>query len=174
MKNRLLLPATFLFLLLAATSISLIPARSYAQDKQDKKAQQQALIRNLVDSQNYVFVAQSATSLGGRTRQLTPDYDLKVSKTTVISSLPYYGRAYTAPMDPSQNGLNFTTKDFVYTAAEGKKGGWDISIKPRDNRDIQQVSLSVSADGYTTLQVISNSRQMMSFYGYIRAPKLKK
>jgi hypothetical protein len=145
-----------------------------AQDsKKDKK---QAAIKALIDSQNYVFKAQSAMPMAGSTRQLNYDYDVKVSKDTINSYLPYFGRAYTAPMDPTQGGIHFISKDFEYNVTPGKKQGWDIVIKPKDVQDVQMMNLSVSSDGYATLQVTSTSKQPISFNGVIverKKPKKK-
>lgn len=143
-----------------------------AQDS--KKEKKQAAIKALIDSQNYVFKAQSAIPMSGATRQLNYDYDLKVSKDTINSYLPYYGRAYTAPMDPTQGGIHFISKDFEYTVTPGKKQGWDIVIKPKDVQDVQMMSLSVSSDGYATLQVTSTSKQPITFNGIITERKTKK
>ena len=167
--SKFLLPVTFLAFLLAFASQS---TSLYAQT--DKAAEKAAGIKNLIDSQNYVFKAQSAMPMSGRTRQLTSDYDVKVTKSQVVSYLPYYGRAYTAPIDPSQGGIQFTSKDFDYTVTPGKKGGWDILIKPKDYRDVQQFNLSVTESGYANLQVTSTSRQSISFSGYITANKTRK
>ena len=146
-----------------------------AQDtKKDKDAAKAAAIKNLVDSQNYVFIAQSAMPMSGTIRQLTPDYDLKVSKTSIVSYLPYFGRAYTAPIDPTKGGIQFTSKDFQYTTTPRKAGGWDVLIKPKDYRDVQQMTLSITESGYATLQVTSTSRQPISFNGYVKAPRAKK
>src|SRR5882762_7771000 len=156
-----------LFLLVASLSQ---PALLHAQStKAEKQAEKTAAIKSLVDSQNYVFKAQSAMPMSGRTRQLTSDYDLKVTHSQVVSYLPYFGRAYTAPTDPSQGGIQFTSKDFDYSVVARKKGGWDIQIKPKDYRDVQQLSLSISENGYATLQVTSTNRQAISFNGYITA-----
>lgn len=142
--------------------------------KQDKKAENVAMIKNLVDSQNYVFIAQTANPMSGRLRQLTSEYDLKVTQTAIVCYLPYFGRAYTAPIDPSQGGIQFTSKDFDYKATPRAKGGWDVQIKPKDNRDVQQMSLSISTDGYASLQVTSTNRSPISFNGYIKATPPKK
>ena len=112
--------------------------------------------------------------MSGRTRQLTSDYDVKVTKAQVVSYLPYFGRAYSAPIDPSQGGIQFTSKDFDYTTTPRKKGGWDIQLKPKDYRDVQQMSLSITEDGYASLQVTSTNRQLISFTGYITAIKTPK
>jgi len=140
---------------------------------QNKKVEKQASIKALVESQNYIFKAQTAMPMSGRTRQLTSDYDLKVSKDNIISYLPYFGRAYTAPIDPTQGGIQFATKDFDYTLTPGKKDGWTALIKPKDNRDVQQMTLSISSEGYASLQVTSTNRQPITFSGMVVAPKQK-
>jgi len=157
-------------LILSFLLLGSLTARS--QDtKKDKDTEKIAAIKNLVDSQNYVFIAQSASPMSGRVRQLTPDYDLKITKSSIVSYLPYFGRAYSAPLDPTQGGIQFTSKDFEYTATPRNKGGWDVLIKPKDYRDVQQMTLTISSTGYATLQVTSINRQPISFNGYIRAPK---
>jgi hypothetical protein len=125
----------------------------------------------LIDSQNYVFLAQIAQPLHGPIRHMTTDnYTLQITKDKIVSDLPYFGRAYTAPMDPDQNGLRFTSEKFSYTLTPGKKDGWIVVIKPKDNRDIQQLQLTISSDGYSSLQVLSSSRDPISFNGVITAP----
>ncbi|HEY4108838.1 DUF4251 domain-containing protein [Puia sp.] len=131
---------------------------------------QSKAVKDWVAAQDYVFKAQTAMPLSGRVRNLTSDYDLKVSQTAIVSYLPYYGQAYVAPMDPSKGGLDFTSKDFSYTSTPGKKQGWTVTIKPRDYKDVQSMTLSISSDGYATLQVISTNRQSISFNGVIAAP----
>ena len=169
MKLRNILTGAFM---LSSLLVGSLTART--QDtKKDKDAEKIAQVKILVDSQNYVFVAQSAMPMSGRVRQLTPDFDLKVTKSSIVSYLPYFGRAYTAPIDPTQGGIQFTSKDFEYTANPRAKGGWDVLIKPKDYRDVQQMSLSISSTGYATLQVTSTNRQPISFNGIIRAPRKK-
>lgn len=127
-------------------------------------------VKALVDSQNYVFKAQTAMPLGGRTRNLTTDYDLRISPEKVVSFLPYFGRAYVAPMDPTRSALDFTSKDFDYNVTPGKKQGWTVTIKPKDYREVQQMILSISSDGYAQLQVLPTNRQAISFNGIVVAP----
>jgi hypothetical protein len=160
------LKKTLPILLFASSTQIVVQAQS---TQPDKKAEKKAAIRSLVESQRYDFTATSVTPMSGRTRQLTTDYDLKVTKESLVSYLPYFGRAYSAPIDPTQGGIMFTSKEFDYAVTNGKKGGWDIRIKPKDHRDVQQMNLSLSEDGYGTLQVISAERQPISFYGNISA-----
>ncbi|KAA2239325.1 DUF4251 domain-containing protein [Chitinophaga agrisoli] len=127
------------------------------------------VIKDLIAAQEYVFKAQMALPMGGRSRQLTSDYDVKVAKDSVISYLPYFGRAYTAPLDPTQGGIQFTSRQFDYKVTPGKKGGWTILLSPKDANDVRQLSFMISEDGYGTLNVTSNNRQPIMFNGYVTA-----
>ena len=136
---------------------------------QDKKT----TIKELIDAGSYVFKAQTALPMGGRTRQLTSDYDVKVAKDSILTYLPYFGRAYTAPIDPSQGGIHFTSTNFDYISTPKKKGGWNILIKPKENIDAKQLILDISSSGFANLQVLSNNRQSISFAGYVTNRKKK-
>lgn len=144
----------------------------YAQKKNDLKKE---AIEQMINTHNYVFKAQTVLPTGAvPNRQLTSEYDLRVSPDTVICFLPYFGRAYTAPMDPSKGGIQFTSTKFEYKEAKRKKGGWDILIKPQDTPSANQLLLNISETGYASLQVISNNRQPISFSGYIQEKKTKR
>lgn len=126
----------------------------------------------LIEAQNYVFEAQSTLPAGGHFRQVTPGYVLIVSKDTVIADLPYFGRAYSAPIDPTKGGIQFKSKDFQYSLKNTKKG-WSITIKPADAGDALQLFLTAFDNGSATLEVSSASRQSISFNGFIRAKNAK-
>jgi len=140
---------------------------------QENKADEYAAVKSIVEAKQYVFVAESALPMNGRNRQLSPGYKLEVRTDTLISDLPYFGRAYTAPIDPAEGGIQFTSRDFEYLANTGKKGSWNISIKPKDGKDLNRFSLYISRSGRASLQVVSNSRQAISFNGYITEVKRK-
>jgi len=126
-----------------------------------------SIIKTSIESKQFIFHAQTAMPTSGRTRQLTTEYDLRIFPDSLISDLPFYGRAYSVPYGSTEGGFNFTSTKFEYTATPGKKRGWDISIKPKDVNDFREFPLSLSDNGYGTLQALSNNRQPMSFTGYI-------
>lgn len=125
-----------------------------------------AALKSILNSRQFVFKAQSAWPLQGTVIQLTSGYDMKVLQDSINTYLPYFGRAYTSGYG-TEGGIHFTSKKFDYRIREKSKGGWDITIKPSDTRDVSELTYSVSANGYATLQVISNNRQAISYYGVI-------
>jgi hypothetical protein len=160
-------------LLICALSFNL----SYAQaTKADKKAAKAADIKRIITSNNYAFKANYVIPMSMSPRALTSDYDVRVSNGKLEVYLPYFGRAYAAPRDLNDGGIKLTTTDFDYNAVANKKGGWDITIKPKRTplntvKDVQIMRLNVSNDGYASLQVNSTNRQPISFNGYIEEIK---
>ena len=143
-----------LFTILAATAL--------AQD-QGASAIQQA-----VETKNFVFKAESVTPQRSRMRQLTPEYDVVLTPDSIISFLPYFGRAFTAPINPSEGGIKFTSTHFDYTFSQKKKNRWEIVIKPKDVSDVRELYLSIFNNGRASLGVNSSNRESISFNGIVR------
>lgn len=139
---------------------------SYAQDSAKPQT-----IQGQVADKDFVFEAQMVMPQRGITRQLTSNYFLQVSRDSLVSDLPYFGRAYSAPINPGEGGIRFTSTSFDYSLKDRKKGGWEVLIKPKDVKDVQQMLLSVFENGRASLQVISNNREAISFEGTIRNRK---
>lgn len=155
-----------------------IPGIAMAQTTRAQKKQAKTdSVKKMVNSQSYVFMAQFANPLGWRTITLNYDYDLVISKDSIDSYLPYYGRAYVAPInpnDPSETGIQFKTKTFDYKNDPSKKGGWAITIVPHNVKETRKFILDISESGYATLNVTSSNRQSISFNGYITENLAKK
>ena len=149
-----------------------------AQSRKEKNAAKAIKIKSLIDSGMFIFIANYVTPLQGGQRYLTSEYDVRFSRDSIITFLPYFGRAYLAPNDynPTEGGIKFTTTNFTYNTTVKKNGTWEIRIKPKDNniadwRDVQQLYLTVGTSGYATLDVISSNRDPISFNGYIDRQK---
>ena len=100
-------------------------------------------------------------------------YDVRVTKDSVVAYLPFYGRSFTPSYDPNDSGTKFKSKDFKYNA-EKKKKNWVITIEPNDVRDHQKLVFNISEKGYASLSVQNVNRQPMSFNGNLSEPKEKK
>jgi len=164
MKTATLLSRVPLVLLMALIVIT--AARCTSEAHAQGAGVTEETVKRIINEQDYVFRATRAMPLRGRTLQLTSAYDVTVSKDSVSSWLPYFGRAYAAPMDPTRGGIQFVSTDFEYHVTD-TKDGWDISIRPHDAPDVQELFLSVFGNGNATLRVTSTNRQPISFSGYV-------
>lgn len=143
-----------------------------SEKRKAKQAKTAAEVKSMIDAKDYIFIAQYMQPLGGGQKYITPDYDLRVGQDSLVAYLPYYGRAYTAPMSPEDAGVQFTTTKFEYKTVE-KKDGWDVSILPKDAKDISSMRLYISKSGFATLHVTCNNRSAISYQGYLEVRKQK-
>jgi hypothetical protein len=145
----------FLIMMFAGTSIL------HAQEKTELTT------RQMLETKNFIFKAQTVNPQRGRLRQLTSEYDVVVTNDTVIAFLPYFGRAYSAPINPSEGGIKFTSGKFDYSLAAGRKKSWTLKIKPDDIKDVQDLYFTIFDNKKATLLVNSLNRESIVFNGYI-------
>ncbi|WP_293787638.1 DUF4251 domain-containing protein [uncultured Pedobacter sp.] len=145
----------------------------------------------IVAGKNYTFVANTATpmanndinrimsmmpgSQAGSSINLTgSQYDVRVTKDSIVAYLPYFGRSFSAPIDPTQGGIRFTSKNFTYKESKNKKGMYTIQIETKDvTRENYRFTLNVSTNGYASLTASSMNKQPIFFNGYLEEPKRK-
>ncbi len=124
-------------------------------------------IQQAIAGDCWIFVASQAIPQNGRSRILNTLYTVYCKKDSVISALPYFGRAYTAPIGETTSPLDFTSTDFTLTKNEGNKGRWNITIKPNDHREVQSYTFTLFTNGSAQMNVQMNSRSSISFSGSV-------
>ncbi|MDR2036632.1 MAG: DUF4251 domain-containing protein [Bacteroidales bacterium] len=145
----------------------------YGQEKKSKKQrkiEQTENVKQLIDAQNYIFIAERALPQSGSSRYLTTSYDVTVTKDEVKAFLPYFGRVYSV-VDPTEGGIKFNSTNFDYKVENAKKGGWDIYIKTKDQRRTYDLILKVTSSGSASLSVNDPTRQSITFRGRIEEIK---
>jgi Domain of unknown function (DUF4251) len=148
--------------------LTILCLNSEAQSNSDQKKQDQfTRLKSMIDSKTFRFHAQSATSMKGRTKQLSSEYYLKINQDSLYVDLPYYGRAYSSGYPGTDLGFQFISKDFSYAADTTKKGGWDITIMPKNEAKVNSIYLSISSSGYCSVRISSSNRDPISYYGTI-------
>lgn len=171
-----------------------------AQTKAEIKAQKAADLKRIIDGKSYVFRANAAmptnvagiqvsggslgpnsiaNQLNGGLINLTSSYDVKLTNDTLTAYLPYFGQAFSAPINNANDGgIKFTSTKFDYTVTQKKKGGFEIMIRPNDLQprapsDVLQMILSVGEGGWASLQITLLTRQRISFSGIVDEVKPK-
>lgn len=147
-----------------------------------------ATTQKIIEQKKYVFVATSAIptnsaevsrvmdgmsggATGGNIQLSGSNFDFIVTPDSLVSYLPFYGRAYSGGYSNDEGGYKFKSKDFTYTTTNRKKGGWDVTIRTKDVKDSPRMTMNVSEGGYATLSVISNNKQSITYNGYLKEGK---
>ena len=133
-----------------------------------------ARVAQQVENFDFTFEANYVYPTGFKSMYLSPYYDVKVSKDTVAAFLPYFGRVYTAPMNPNEGGIQFISKEFEYKVAEGKKANsWYVDINVKDAEQPVYLQFEIWGNGNARLFVRDQNKQPISFQGTIVERQMK-
>jgi Domain of unknown function (DUF4251) len=125
-------------------------------------------IKQAIQSDRWIFKAQSANPQGGRTQMLTSEYEMRTAKDTIICYLPYFGRSYSgAGAMTNANPLDFKSTSFTIDKEEKKKGGWKVTIKFKDVNAIRSMNFELYENGSANLNVTLTDRTPITFLGRI-------
>lgn len=131
---------------------------------------QDSTIKISLHNKQFSFQPSTMMPLSGRTRQVSSEgYSLQVKGDTLIAYLPYVGKAYSAPINPSDAGINFTSTDFTYAVSEGKKNSYKVVISTKDRSYNATFTLTAYDNGSASLYVNSNDKQSISYNGSVTA-----
>lgn len=140
-----------------------------AQTKKEKKEQKKEAVKKLIVSENYKIDVRTALPMRGRSIPLTSPYSLEIRNDSVISYLPYFGRAYSIPYGGG-NGLNFKAPLKEYSMEMDKKGNAVIKFTARNTEDNYEYRAKVYSDGSASIDVNMTNRQSISFQGDLLLP----
>lgn len=133
-----------------------------------QEAENETAVTNMVKEKDFTFTAVnfSTTSLGAN--QLTDYYSIKVTKDSIIGSLPYFGTSYTPQINLTNDGIKFTSTKYDYKLVEKKNGKYLITIRTKDDGiSLQSMFFTIFSNGKAQLDITIRNRESMTFYGYI-------
>lgn len=125
-------------------------------------------VEKMINTHSFIFEAEKMNPLRGRTKILNSSYDVRVNNDSIISFLPYFGRSYSAPMDPSKVITQFTSTDFTYAIKQLKEDQWRVTLQPHDQSSIQELSFLIFENGSATLQMVLTTSDAISFMGTVK------
>jgi hypothetical protein len=153
--------------------LSLILTSAFSQEKskkeikEEEKLQKQMQIEALINSKDFVFVANYALPMGAKQVDLrsNPNY-VKFNPELFDGFMPFFGTAYSGIGFGGDNGIKFRDKPETYNI-EKKKKNFQVDAKVKGENDVYRLSLSVSFEGSASLSIISNNRGTISYQGEI-------
>lgn len=161
MKTKNILPVVFILIIAAAISGCSNTRKIISDPPLDSTA-----VRNMIDSQRFVFMPRYVNPMSGRRRELDPGFELSISKDSLISYLPYFGRGYIASISPSDVDYDFASTKFTYSVMPARRG-WNISIKVQDQTYLRELFLRIFDNASASLTITSLDRSSISYDGYL-------
>ena len=136
----------------------------FAQSKQERKEQLEKKVTEVLDSNRLKIEVDRAVPSAGRSVNLTSSYALQIHGDSIWASLPYYGRAYSAPYGGS-GGIHFKEIASGKKVSSLKKGGSRIEFRVKTNDDTYTFQVDVYTNGSATIHVSPVNKQSISYYG---------
>lgn len=136
----------------------------FAQSKQDRKEQKEKAVKEIVDSDRIKIDVDRAVPMAGRSVNLTSPYSLEMHGDSILSFLPYFGRAYAAPYGGGE-GLTFKEVATEKEQTSKKKGRSEIKFRVKTQEDVYTFRMEVYPNGSATINVTPVNKQAITFYG---------
>ncbi|WP_297905864.1 DUF4251 domain-containing protein [uncultured Parabacteroides sp.] len=136
----------------------------FAQSKQERKEKKEKAVKEVVDSGRIKIDVDRAVPMAGRSVNLTTPYSLEIHGDSILSHLPYFGRAYSAPYGGGE-GLMFKEVAVEKERTSKKKGRSEIKFRVKTKEDIYTFRVEVYPNGSATINVTPVNKQSITFYG---------
>jgi hypothetical protein len=136
------------------------------KSKSAQKAETAQIVRQNVENKHFRVDVKWAYPMEGQAISLTSVYSLELKGDSVISYLPYYGRAYSIPYGGGK-ALNFegTAKDYRVTSP--KKDLMRVFFLVTNDEDTYEYTLDIFVNGNTTIFVQPQRRNSINFSGEV-------
>ena len=143
----------------------------YAQSKKERKEQKEKEVKEMIDEKRFTINVNRALPMGGRSVNLTSSYTLEMRGDSVVSYLPYYGRAYSVPYGGGNGGVRFEQSVTDYQCSFNKKGTAQIKFVARTDEDTYRFDIQVFPGGSASIHVTPVNKQSITYQGEVASKK---
>lgn len=129
----------------------------------EQKQQIAESIQNSIENKDFEFQPNIMNPMRGRTRHVT-GYSVRVQGDTLISNLPYFGVAHSAPYGGG-TGLSFESEIESYTSTQVADDHYEIKLTTRSEGDLLTYTFDIFTSGNAQLSVYSRNKDSISYTG---------
>ena len=136
----------------------------YAQNKREIKEQREQAIKEQIIAEKYKISVNTAYPRRGRTVHLSSPYSVEIRNDSVISYLPFYGRAYSIPYGGGE-GLIFQAPLDEYEMEMNKKGTAKVKFTARSPEDKFTFNLTIYSQRFGKYQCQYAKQRIYKLFG---------
>ncbi len=141
-----------------------------AEERAAREAEKAQMVAMALADRHYTVAVTRMHPLRGRSVSVDFGYELEVRGDTLVSYLPYFGRAYSVPYGGGK-GLNFISHIDGYQETKGKRGITYVEIVTTNEEDTYYYQLEVFANGNASIDVQMKQRDRIRFDGEVTEPR---
>ena len=164
MKKTINMILTVMGVLVLVACSSLTPA-----EKAERRAKRAQAVEQALAARHYRVSVNMMYPRRGKARTVSSDYGLEVKGDTLVSYLPYFGRAYNVPYGGGK-GLNFTETLTEYYSKKLSNGATQVLIKVKNEEDVYNFTLEIFDNGSTSIDLNSRERESINYSGNMELP----
>ena len=137
-----------------------------SEEKAAQMAELSANVTNALNNRDFKIAIDRMFPMRGSSRHVTYGYSVEVRNDTLISYLPYVGRAYNVPYGGGK-GLNFSAPIGSYQEFMKRNGRRHIEIGVTNDEDTYFYTIEVFDNGNSSVDVRARQRERISYSGNV-------
>ena len=151
-------------MVLALVSIVVLSGCGTSEERAARAAEQTAKVRSALKERQFKISVDHMYPMKGGMKNVSYGYSVEVRNDSLISYLPYIGRAYNVSYGGGK-GLNFSEHIGSYHENQVKDGKWHIDIDVTNEEDTYRYQIDVFDNGSSSISVESRQRERISYSG---------
>ena len=151
---------------LFASAVILWSNCATSEEKAAQMAELSANVTNALNNRDYKIAIDRMYPMRGSSRHVSFGYSVEVRNDTLISYLPYFGRAYNVPYGGGK-GLNFSAPIGSYQEFMKRNGKRHIEIGVANDEDTYFYTIEVFDTGSSSVDVRARQRERISYSGNV-------
>jgi hypothetical protein len=155
-----------LLILVAISAAILLSGCATSEEKAAQMAELSANVTNALNNRDYKIAIDRMYPMRGSSRHVSFGYSVEVRNDTMVSYLPYFGRAYNVPYGGGK-GLNFTAPIASYQEFQKRNGLRHIEIGVVNDEDTYLYTIEVFDNGSSSIDVHARQRERISYSGNV-------
>jgi len=152
------------YLISAVILVAMLTGCATSAERLERQAREAAMVEEALQNRRYTIDIRMMHPLRGRAVNVTSNYSVEVKGDTLVSYLPYFGRAYQVPYGGGK-GLNFIAPITGYQSETDRKGTTRIMLTSENEEDSYLYVLEVFSNGESSVEVQSRQRDRIYYTG---------
>ena len=151
----------FISMVIACLALVLFGSCATSEERVAEKARK---VTSALNERRFTILVDRMYPLRGSSRSISYGYSVEVRNDSLLSHLPYFGRAYAIPYGGGK-GLSFSAPIISYQEYQKKHNLRHIEIGLTNDEDTYLYTIEVFDNGKSSIDVQSRQREPISFSG---------
>ena len=152
---------------IACSALVLLGSCATSEERAAQMAERARKVISALNERRFTILVDRMYPLRGSSRSVSYGYSVEVRNDSLLSHLPYFGRAYNIPYGGGK-GLSFSAPITSYQEYQKKNSLRHIEIGLTNDEGTYLYTIEVFDNGKSSIDVQSRQRERISFSGEMK------